>query len=194
MSRSAKVRLEWGDGEYDFRLAIGQLDEYDDLTGCGPGFALGLIQTGPFANWKPKMVREAIRLGLIGGGMEPFAALAPGQALRRRPAHWREPGHRPGGSPGLGRGRAGGANPGALGEGVGPEPLPCGRIRFGQLYGSGAAIGFSRADVRDCSLWEFAHASHGWRAANCPTEGISEAEFDRIAAELDAREEAAHGD
>ena len=75
MSRSAKVRLEWGDGEYDFRLAIGQLDEYDDLTGCGPGYALGLIRAGVFANWKPKMVREAIRLGLIGGGMDPHQAL-----------------------------------------------------------------------------------------------------------------------
>ena len=75
MSRSAKVRLEWGDGEYDFRLAIGQLDEYDDLTGVGPGHALGLIRAGMFANWKPKMVREAIRLGLIGGGMEPHQAL-----------------------------------------------------------------------------------------------------------------------
>ena len=75
MSRSAKVRLEWGDGDYDFRLSIGQLDEYDDLTGCGPGYALGLIRAGAFANWKPKMVREAIRLGLIGGGMDPHQAL-----------------------------------------------------------------------------------------------------------------------
>ena len=75
MTRSAKVRLEWGDGEYDFRLAIAQLDEYDDLTGCGPGYALGMIQAGVYANWKPKMIREAIRLGLIGGGMEAFTAL-----------------------------------------------------------------------------------------------------------------------
>ncbi len=75
MSRSAKVRLEWGDGEHDFRLSIGQLEEYDELTGCGPGYALGLIRGGMFANWKPKMVREAIRLGLIGGGMDPHQAM-----------------------------------------------------------------------------------------------------------------------
>ena len=75
MSRSAKVRLEWGEGEDAFRLAIGQLDEYDELTGCGPGHALGLIRAGLYANWKPKMVREAIRLGLIGAGMDPHGAL-----------------------------------------------------------------------------------------------------------------------
>jgi hypothetical protein len=75
MSRSAKVRLDWAGGNYDFRLAIGELDEYDDLTGCGPGFALGLLQAGVYANWKPKMVREAIRLGLIGGGLDPHQAL-----------------------------------------------------------------------------------------------------------------------
>ncbi len=70
MSRSAKVRLGWGDGEYDFRLAIAQLDEFDDLCKVGPGHALGLIQAGVYGNWKPRMVREAIRLGLIGGGTD----------------------------------------------------------------------------------------------------------------------------
>ena len=75
MSRSAKVRLEWADGEYDFRLSIGQLDEFDDLTGVGPGHALAHIRAGVFGAWKAKWVREAIRLGLIGGGLDPHQAL-----------------------------------------------------------------------------------------------------------------------
>lgn len=75
MSRSARVAFDWGDGHHEFRLAIDQLDELDQLCGVGPGYALGLISAGTHGNWKAKWIREVIRLGLIGGGAAPVAAL-----------------------------------------------------------------------------------------------------------------------
>lgn len=75
MSRSAKVSIDWGDGSHDFRLRIGELEELDEKCGVGPGFALGQILAGVHGNWKAKMLREVIRLGLIGGGATPADAL-----------------------------------------------------------------------------------------------------------------------
>lgn len=74
MTRSAKVTLEWADGEHVFRLGIAQLEELDELCGVGPGFALGQILAGVHGNWKAKMLREVIRIGLVGGGKTPAEA------------------------------------------------------------------------------------------------------------------------
>jgi hypothetical protein len=74
VSRSALVRLDWADGEYSFRLGMAQLEELDDNCGVGPGFALNLVNDGMSGNWKAKLLREVIRLGLIGAGTAPVAA------------------------------------------------------------------------------------------------------------------------
>jgi hypothetical protein len=74
MSRHGEIDLVWGDGEHSFRLAIGQLRELQekctlpgDTMVSGPEAILGRIQSG---TWRVEDVREIIRLGLIGGGME----------------------------------------------------------------------------------------------------------------------------
>lgn len=72
MSRSASVTLEWADGEYPFRLAIGQIEELQEKTDCGPYFLLNRLLNG---TWRVHDARETIRLGLIGGGMTPADAL-----------------------------------------------------------------------------------------------------------------------
>ena len=69
------MKLDWADGEHAFRLGMGELEELDENCGVGPGYALGLIEAGLNGNWKAKMVREVIRLGLIGAGTDPVAAL-----------------------------------------------------------------------------------------------------------------------
>lgn len=72
MSADASITEPWGDGEYRFRLAIGQLRELQDKTGVGPPelfFRLGS------STWRVDDIRETIRLGLIGGGMTPVHAL-----------------------------------------------------------------------------------------------------------------------
>lgn len=84
MSRSAKIVLDWADGTYPFRLAIEQLAELQEKTDAGPWFvqwALSRMLISAQANIEPPKdaspayVTETIRLGLIGGGMDPIKAL-----------------------------------------------------------------------------------------------------------------------
>lgn len=72
MGRSAEVTLEWADGDYPFALKWGQLVELQEKTDAGPYFLLSRLHDG---NWRVGDIREVIRLGLIGGGMEPIKAL-----------------------------------------------------------------------------------------------------------------------
>jgi hypothetical protein len=72
MSRSANIALEWADGEYPFRLAIKQIEELQEKTDCGPYTLLQRISDG---SWRLADMRETLRLGLIGGGMDPLKAL-----------------------------------------------------------------------------------------------------------------------
>ena len=72
MSADGRVTLEWGDGEHEFRLSIGQLRELQDKTGTGPFQVLKRLLDG---SWRVDDAREILRLGLIGGGMKPIDAL-----------------------------------------------------------------------------------------------------------------------
>jgi hypothetical protein len=81
MSSDGAIELVWGDGEQRFRLGIGQFRELQERVN-GRRLAIGAPMVGPMslanalrANdaW-PDDVREVLRLGLIGGGMEPPAA------------------------------------------------------------------------------------------------------------------------
>lgn len=71
-NRNGVVELDFGDGTHRFRLPIGQLEELQEKTGVGPFKLLQRLLNG---EWHVADVREPIRLGLIGGGMEPLAAL-----------------------------------------------------------------------------------------------------------------------
>lgn len=73
MSRSGQTSAPFGDGVHIFRLDIGQLEELDELTDAGPEFLMNRVIRG---DWRLKDIRETIRLGLIGGGMDPMRALA----------------------------------------------------------------------------------------------------------------------
>lgn len=72
MSRSARVTLAWADGEHEFRLPIGRLRELQEICDAGPPVILQRLSA---SQWKFEDVRETLRLGLIGGGMEPGKAL-----------------------------------------------------------------------------------------------------------------------
>lgn len=80
MSRSGKLELAWGDGagaggdgHYPFRLAISQLEELQEKCDAGPQQIMRRLSDG---TWRTYDVRETIRLGLIGGGLEPAKALS----------------------------------------------------------------------------------------------------------------------
>lgn len=73
MNRHGEIDLVWGDGEQTFRLAIAQIRELQEKTDCGPMELLNRMVRG---TWRLDDVRETIRLGLIGGGLEPIHALS----------------------------------------------------------------------------------------------------------------------
>jgi Phage tail tube protein, GTA-gp10 len=76
------VNLAFGDGEYPFRIALGQWRELQELVNK-PRLEIGEPPIGPMSLLKalmtgdawPHEVREVIRLGLIGGGMKTDRAL-----------------------------------------------------------------------------------------------------------------------
>ena len=73
MSADASVTLAWGDGEHKFRLAIGQLRELQEKCSAGPIEVLDRLAN---RRWRVDDVRETVRLGLIGGGLDPIKALS----------------------------------------------------------------------------------------------------------------------
>lgn len=72
MSRDASVTLDFGDGTYVFRLAWGQFIELQEKCDAGPLVIMRRFNEGA---WRVEDISNVLRLGLIGGGMEPIAAL-----------------------------------------------------------------------------------------------------------------------
>lgn len=70
-NRNGRIELDFADGTYGFRLAIGELEELQEKTGVGPYALLRRLLAN---DWLIEDVRQSIRLGLIGGGAEPIAA------------------------------------------------------------------------------------------------------------------------
>lgn len=67
---------DWADGTYTFRLGVKQLDELQDITGIGVELLRWRMgHPDPLLrDYKSKWARAAIRLSLIGGGIEPTKA------------------------------------------------------------------------------------------------------------------------
>lgn len=73
MSRDASIGpLSWADGKYTFKLGWGELALLQEKTDCGPLFLLGRLGG---KSWRIEDISHSIRLGLIGGGTDPAAAL-----------------------------------------------------------------------------------------------------------------------
>lgn len=72
MARDGAVTLDWGDGEYHFRLAWGELASLQEACDAGPYVILERLQNN---TWRLNDIREVIRFGLIGGGTKPPEAL-----------------------------------------------------------------------------------------------------------------------
>jgi len=72
MSRDASVSLDFADGTYTFRLAWGELEELQEKCDAGPYVVLERLHN---RSWRIKDISETIRLGLVGGGLEPTKAL-----------------------------------------------------------------------------------------------------------------------
>ncbi|MBN9472267.1 MAG: gene transfer agent family protein [Bosea sp.] len=66
------IDFDWADGHYTFALPIAQLEELQRLCDAGPMVVAERLRHGV---WKIEDIHATLRLGLIGGGMEPIAAL-----------------------------------------------------------------------------------------------------------------------
>jgi len=71
-NRNGQIELDFGDGTYSFRLGWGELQKLQEACDAGP-FAI-FNRLGDYS-FKAQDVREILRLGLIGGGLEPTKAL-----------------------------------------------------------------------------------------------------------------------
>lgn len=76
---STRVELQWGDGAgpgddgaYPFDLRLGEVQELEAKCGAGLPELFERLST---SRWRFSDIRETVRLGLIGGGMTPAAAL-----------------------------------------------------------------------------------------------------------------------
>jgi hypothetical protein len=73
MSRDGKLGpIPWADGNHEFCLKWGFVIELQEKCDAGPHYILQRLQIG---QWLVQDISETIRLGLIGGGMEPGKAL-----------------------------------------------------------------------------------------------------------------------
>jgi len=72
MTLSIDVIQDFGDGTYLFRLPCKELDELQTITGVGPA---ELYRRLHVHTWVRRDIRETIRLGLIGHGMDPVKAM-----------------------------------------------------------------------------------------------------------------------
>lgn len=72
MSRDGSIDLDFADGTYHFRLAWGELIKLQEACDAGPYVVLDRLLTG---RWRMQDISETLRLGLIGGGLEPVKAV-----------------------------------------------------------------------------------------------------------------------
>ncbi len=72
MSRDASITMPWADGDYTFRLDWAALEKLQEACDAGPYVILQRMSNG---GWMMQDITNTIRLALIGGGLEPIAAL-----------------------------------------------------------------------------------------------------------------------
>lgn len=72
MSRDASITLDWVDGPHTFRLGWGDLVKLQEACDAGPYVIYQRLMLG---TWRVLDISSTIRLGLVGGGMTPEAAL-----------------------------------------------------------------------------------------------------------------------
>lgn len=72
MAMDGSVEFEWGSGLHKFRLGLDEARELQIKTGVGPYRLMRRIADG---DWMIDDLRETIRIGMIGGGAAPGAAM-----------------------------------------------------------------------------------------------------------------------
>ena len=66
------IVLDWPGGNHAFQLRLGELHQLQEKTDAGPEFLLRKLQAG---QWSASELREILRLGLVGGGLDHASAV-----------------------------------------------------------------------------------------------------------------------
>lgn len=160
--RDARLERDFGDGRHTFRLGWGEMVKLQEETDHGP---LLIAENLASADAKPEWAATVIRLGLIGGGMEPATALKmvrsyvepyPLQPSARLAAEIALAGWQ--GAPDETIELKGG------GEVL--DDLPNGKLRFASMYGIGAVMGFTPQEIDAMSVWQFMATVDGFQRAH----------------------------
>lgn len=69
---TCRTTFPWADGEHSFALPLAQLEELQEKCNAGPAVISDRLGNG---GWIVQDIYHTLRLGLIGGGMEPIRAL-----------------------------------------------------------------------------------------------------------------------
>ncbi|MCF6126068.1 gene transfer agent family protein [Mesorhizobium sp. M7A.F.Ca.CA.001.07.2.1] len=182
MSRDARVTLDFADGTYPFRVGWGEFAELQEKTDAGPFVVLGRLMD---RTCRTTDISNVIRLGLIGGGMEPAKALT----LVRSYVEDRPPAENLPIAQAILMAACMGA-PDEAGEpkkksqedeGVTLDDLPNGKVRFEVLYGYGQVMGYSPQQVNGMSIWQFHAVVEGFRKSQSGSDRqLSEADKDAL--------------
>ena len=180
--RSGHLETDFADGTYVFRLAWGGLIELQEHCQAGPYAIVERLQRN---QWYVDDIAQTIRLGLIGGDekMNPIKAnKLVTRYVRERPL-------------------AENVKLAltillvALFGGESLEPIeqkksaekteeiqtPDGKITYQGIIAAGAVMGFTPAQIKDMSVWEFMASFEGYVKANSPAdEGLSKKEKDDL--------------
>lgn len=75
--RDAAIEVDFGDGTYRFVLRYGELMQLQERVNAGPAWILDRLLAPNAENrgWRVEDLSNIVRLGLIGGGLEPNKAL-----------------------------------------------------------------------------------------------------------------------
>lgn len=160
-SYDPSITLDWADGTYTFRLCgVAEWTKLEDA--CG-GLSLFEVAERIFARRaRAAWISEAIRLALIGGGLNASKALrlvreyvdqAPGGLADSIPIAAQI----------LSVACAGKVPDAAQDPQSNAEPKP---IDAGALYGAGAAMGFTPQQVDAMSVYQFVAAANGYKRAH----------------------------
>jgi hypothetical protein len=161
MSAAGNITFEWADGEYTFRLGLREIRLLQEKTGLGP---LALFRRIQRDEWRIDDLRETLRLGLIGAGMDDMKALAlvKNHFDDRPKVDAKEPAMKIIGAflvgvpdDPLGKQKAAEGSSGAMESSPSPPST-----------GLGAAIGFTPEQVDGMTLWQLKACAEGWRLAH----------------------------
>lgn len=173
MSADGSIILEWSGRHRLFRLGLGQIFRLQEATGLGPYDLASRVSSD---DCRVADLSEIIRLGLIGGGAdvdEAFRLVADVEAAAPINVF------------ALARSIIGAALIGPPDDKItfsgSSEPSNDNRIMASAIYGNGAVMGLSPAEIDSCSLWQYTAAAAGYRKAHGgDNDGVSADEADEL--------------